>query len=303
MDDELRSVAKRCDGVRCDMAMLVLTDVFARTWQNFLPSKPEPPPTDEFWRVSISAIKTAEPGFLFLAEVYWNLEERLQSLGFDYTYDKTLYDRLVAHDSVGVQKHLLGLPAAVVVRCAHFLENHDERRIASCLSPVQERAAALLILGLPGMRFLHEGQLTGATVRAPVQLLRRPKEPTKQEISSIYEQLLGGLLQTAIGRGPAELLVPLAAGPDNPTGQDFVLVQWQKDGVAFDLVAVNLASHRSQCRAPILLPPASVDAWRVTDLLGVEARVVADSELRNGGLYLDLPQSGTQLLHFEPKRK
>jgi hypothetical protein len=303
MADELRSVAKRCDGVRCDMAMLVLTDVFVRTWQNFPLSQPEPAPTEEFWKASISAVKMIQPGFLFLAEVYWNLEERLQSLGFDYTYDKMLYDRIVAHDSVGVQKHLLGLPPAVVRRCAHFLENHDERRIASYLSPSQERAAALLILGLPGMRFLHEGQLTGAKVRAPVQLLCRPKESANQEISRIYEQFLGVLPQTAIGRGQAELLVPLAAGPDNPTGQDFVLVQWQNGGEAFDLVGVNLASHPSQCRAPLVLPPASVGAWRVTDLLGADAREVADSELRNGGLYLDLPESGAQLLHFEPKRK
>ena len=29
----LTTIAQHCDGVRCDMAMLVLNDVFAQTWQ------------------------------------------------------------------------------------------------------------------------------------------------------------------------------------------------------------------------------------------------------------------------------
>ena len=29
---ELRNIARQCDGVRCDMAMLVLNDVFSKTW-------------------------------------------------------------------------------------------------------------------------------------------------------------------------------------------------------------------------------------------------------------------------------
>src|SRR5688500_834258 len=43
---ELLSVAERCDGVRCDMAMLVLNDVFARNWGGR-------PPATEFWSEAI----------------------------------------------------------------------------------------------------------------------------------------------------------------------------------------------------------------------------------------------------------
>src|SRR5208337_2510940 len=51
MSDLLRAVADRCDGVRCDMAMLVLNDIFGRTWAEF-PANPEPHPSSEFWSLA-----------------------------------------------------------------------------------------------------------------------------------------------------------------------------------------------------------------------------------------------------------
>ncbi|HWH69927.1 MAG TPA: alpha-amylase family glycosyl hydrolase, partial [Candidatus Sulfotelmatobacter sp.] len=183
----LRSVAARCDGVRCDMAMLLLSDVFAKNWKRF-PVAGDAPET-EFWAEAIPVIKEVFPNFLFLAEVYWGLEARLQQLGFDYTYDKELYDRLEARDPAGVQRHVLSLKPETLAAGAHFLENHDEARIASILTPAQHRAAAWVILGLPGMRFLHEGQLTGARLRLPVQLRRRFPEPAQPEIAGMYEQV------------------------------------------------------------------------------------------------------------------
>ena len=172
MTELLESIARRCDGVRCDMAMLVLNEVFGKTWERF-PSTDGQSSAVEFWASATDAVKGAHPGFTFLAEAYWGLEERLQSLGFDYPYDKTLYDRLVSRDAAGVQCHLMAMSSESVAGSAHFLENHDEPRIASVLTPAEHRAAALLILGLPGMRFLHDGQLDGARVRTPVQLARR----------------------------------------------------------------------------------------------------------------------------------
>ena len=130
----LQSLAERCDGLRCDMAMLLLSDVFRKTWERFpfLGSAS----AVEFWQAAIPSIKSDYPDFLFLAEAYWGLESRLLELGFDFTYDKTLYDRLVRRDAASVQRHLLESPSALVARSAHFLENHDEPRIASLLSLV-----------------------------------------------------------------------------------------------------------------------------------------------------------------------
>ena len=294
----LQSIAARCDGLRCDMAMLVLNEVFNKTWERFEVSVP--PPGSEFWASAIFSTKEAHPGFVFLAEAYWGLEARLQELGFNYTYDKTLYDGLMSRDGVGAQRHLLGTSAEAVVGSAHFLENHDEPRIASILSPTEHRAAALLILGLPGMRFLHEGQLSGARRKLPVQLARRPAEPALAEVASLYDQLLTTLPGTAVGQGSGELLKARAAWPDNPTAQSFVIVQWQRQAPEFDLVVVNLAPHRSQCYAPLTLQHLAAHNWAMKDLLGAESYKRSGDDLQNQGLYLDVPPHAAQLFHFEP---
>jgi hypothetical protein len=300
MKELLHTVAARCDGVRCDMAMLLLNDVFAKTWENF-PYAAETPER-EFWADAIPAVKLAHPDCLFLAEVYWDLEGRMQELGFDYTYDKRLYDELFWRNADGAQRRVLGLPREVLARSAHFLENHDEPRIASQLSPAEQRAAALVILGLPGLRFLHDGQLTGARVKIPVQLVRRCVEPVDAEVARIYEQLLAALPSSTVGRGQAQVLSPQAAWPDNPTAQDFIIVQWQTEAPAFDLVAVNLGAHRSQCYVPLNVPELAEHNWAMQDLLGVESYERFGVDLASQGLYLDLPELGAQLFHFEPLR-
>jgi hypothetical protein len=298
MTQLLQSVASRCDGVRCDMAMLLLNDVFAKTWER-LPTTAQPP-VEEFWPGAISAVKKAQPGFTFLAEAYWGLEPRLQALGFDYTYDKTLYDRVVFRDAGGVQRHLLGMGPQAVAASAHFLENHDEPRIAGILSPEEHRAAALLILGLPGLRFLYDGQLCGTRTRIPVQLARRPLEPCQAEVKAIYEQWLTLLPSTAVGRGQGALLKPDPAWPDNPTAQNYIIVQWQSQGPEFDLVVVNLAPHRSQCCTRLAVPGLVEHEWSMKDLAGTEQYRRPGAELQSRGLYLDLPAHGTQVFHFQP---
>ncbi len=300
MRDLLFSVAERCDGVRCDMAMLLLNEVFAQTWANF-PSNAETP-DHEFWGDAVAAVKQAHPDFLFLAEVYWDLEARLLALGFDFAYDKRLYDELFWRNPAGAQARLLGLPRAQLVRGAHFLENHDEPRIAAQLSPVEQRAAALAILGLPGLRFLHEGQLSGAKVKLPVQLARRGPAPVAAAVAEAYDQLLSVLSPSAVGRGEFALLPPREAWPGNPTAQNFIIVQWQAQPPAFDLVVVNLAAHRSQCYAPLTIPQLAEHNWTMRDALGTEAYERFGADLEAQGLYLDLPESGAQLFHFEPLR-
>lgn len=300
MRELLHSVAGRCDGVRCDMAMLLLNDVFSKTWANFPISND--PPAHEFWADAIPAVKQLHPDFLFLAEVYWDLEGRMQELGFDYTYDKRLYDELFWRHAPGVQARVLGRPAELVARSAHFLENHDEQRIASQLTPAEQRAAALVILGLPGLRFLHDGQLTGAKVKLPVQLARRGNEPVDAEVAQAYEEILSALQTTAVGRGEFKLLSPREAWPGNPTAQNFVIVQWQMETPAFDLVVVNLAAHRSQCYVPLAAPQLADHNWAMRDLLGPEKYERFGADLADQGLFLDLPESGAQLFRFEPLR-
>ncbi len=290
----LRFVAAQCDGVRCDMAMLLLNDIFAKTWAHF-PAK-DPGPSSEFWPDTIAAIKKANPGFLFLAEAYWGTEPRLQALGFDFTYDKTVYDRLVQRDFAALQKYLFQTAPGALERGAHFLENHDERRIAGILNPAEHRAAALLILSLPGMRFLYEGELQGRRIQVPVQLGRWPKETANAEILALYQQLFGALKNSAVGRGDWKLLRPVASS-DN-AAQNFFATQWQNSASEFDLATVNLVAQSASCRVQLAVEGLSVGDWKIRDLLGAETRELHGGDLEARGFTVELPANGARLFHF-----
>ncbi|MEW6306414.1 MAG: alpha-amylase family glycosyl hydrolase [Verrucomicrobiota bacterium] len=298
MREQLLAIAEQCDGVRCDMAMLLLEEVFAKTWADFPVNEREV--QGEFWRETITAVKKAQRGFLFLAEAYWNLEGTLQRLGFDFTYDKAWLDHLARGDGPAVQRHLLDHSPPYHRGSARFLENHDEPRIASRLSLEQHRAAALLLLGLPGLRLLHEGQLEGRREHVPVQLARRPIEPVDREVAALYQQLLALLPSTAISRGHAEILQPTEAWEGNFTAAHFVVVQWQAGRNEFDLVVVNLASHRAQCRVRPALGKVARHRWKLVDLLGQEVWRRDGRELEQEGLFLDLPAHGAQLFRCLP---
>ena len=167
--ETLSDIAGQCDGVRCDMAMLLINTIFERTWGNRAGQRP----ATEYWLDVISAVKREHPDFLFMAEAYWDLEWELQQQGFDFCYDKKLYDRLEHDPAESVRLHLCA-DLAYQERLVRFIENHDEPRAASTFSPEKERAAAMTIATIPGARLFHEGQFEGRKVRLPVFLGRRP---------------------------------------------------------------------------------------------------------------------------------
>jgi hypothetical protein len=294
---KLESVAARCDGVRCDMAMLVLNDVFASTWAAFPGGLA---PEMEFWAEAIVAVKRERPDFLLVAEAYWGLEARLQTLGFDFTYDKPLCDLLSESRTADVPRHLLETPPGRVEASVHFLENHDEPRIVSRLDFEAHRAAALVVLGLPGLRLLHDGQITGARIHTPVQLARRLAEPPEPNLTRFYQETLTVLADNDVGRGQGVLLRARSAWPGNATQENFVLVQWQTAVPEFDLVVVNLSAQRAQCYAPLSVPALSNYNWSLRDLLGTEVWGRFGTDLERQGLYLDIAPFAAQLFHFQP---
>jgi len=167
MIGELVKIAGQCDGVRCDMAMLILPDVFERTWG----IRPEP-----FWPAAIAAVRRQHPEFLCMAEVYWDLEWTMLQQGFDYAYDKRLYDRLREGHARPVREHLYaGLDYQS--KLARFLENHDEPRAAATFVPGMHEAAAAITYLSPGLRFFHHGQFEGRKKRISPHLVRAPLEP------------------------------------------------------------------------------------------------------------------------------
>lgn len=298
MTELLVGIADRCDGVRCDMAMLLLNDVFTRTWDHFPIATPQPEAA--FWSEAVGSVKAKYPDFLFLAEVYWGLESVLQSQGFDFTYDKVLYDVLLARNIGGVHYHLMGMLPQHIARSAHFLENHDEQRVGATLGVEELRAASLLILGLPGLRLLHEGQLEGARLKIPVQLVRRAVEDRRPEIEVMYETLLETLKRTSVGKGNVALPRLRSGWPENPTAQNMIVVQWHEKPDEFELVVVNLAPHRSQCLVPVSVPDLAGRQWSMIDLLGKEQYVRSGSDMQDPGLFLDVGPHAAQLFQFRP---
>src|SRR5215471_9980803 len=182
------ALAEQCDGIRCDMAMLLLNEIFESTWGHRAGQRPK----TEYWSEVIPTVRANYPDFLFIAEAYWDREWELQQLGFDYCYDKRLYDRLEHGDPESVRLHLSADPA-YQAKLVRFIENHDEPRAAAIFSCGKEEAAALTAATVPGARLFHEGQFEGRRVRPPVFLGRRPEERPNEEWQSFYERLLAAI--------------------------------------------------------------------------------------------------------------
>jgi glycosidase len=293
----LKGIAARCDGVRCDMAMLVLNDVFEKTWGP--PTPPAASGTPEFWTAAIGAVRREHPRFMFIAEAYWGLERRLQSLGFDYTYDKTLYDHLAHRKPYDVPLHIHGAGPDYIRRGVHFLENHDEPRAAATFALPEHRAAAVATFSLPGLRFIHEGEMEGARRFSRIQLARRPVEPTDRDVLTFYEKLLDALGRSTIGQGRGEVLRPDPAWDGNPTHGCIVAVQWQSESGSFDLAVANLAPHRAQGRIRVTATGVDGGRFQMRDRIGEERYERSGNEMLSPGLYLDLAEHAAHLYRFE----
>ncbi|MCV7225962.1 alpha-amylase family glycosyl hydrolase [Mycolicibacterium komossense] len=185
MAQTLCDIAGQCDGVRCDMAMLTINEVFARTWGDRVGAAPD----QEYWPTIIGAVRATHPGFGFIAEAYWDTEHALQEQGFDFCYDKKLYDRLMDGDAAGVRAHLSSDPA-YQERLVRFAENHDEPRLAAIADPARQRAVAVATLTQTGARLVHHGQLEGRKIHVPVFLGRGPREEIDDDLASFYRSLL-----------------------------------------------------------------------------------------------------------------
>ena len=282
MLDELSRIARQCDGVRCDMAMLALPEVFRRTWGIS---------AGAFWPRVTNAVRAEVPGFLFIAEVYWDLEWTLMHQGFDYAYDKRLYDRLVEGHARPVREHFYaGLDFQD--HLARFLENHDEPRAAATFTHDAHQAAAILTFFTPGLRFFHQGQREGKRARIPVHLGRGPVEDHEPGIAAFYDGLLECLKDPAFRDGGWQILACHPAWDGNGTWNDFVAFSWTGPGDLRRLVAVNYAPHQSQCYVVTPWHDLERRVWRLDDLTGPAIYDRHGEDLTRQGLYLDMPAWG-----------
>ena len=283
---ELLRISRQCDGVRCDMAMLVLNDVFAQTWAERV---------DLLWRAPAAqfwpdAIRRAP--MTYLAEVYWDREYELQQQGFDYTYDKRLLDRLHHGNPSEARGHLHADPA-YGMRLARFLENHDEARCAPTFGR-RLPAAAALTFTLPGLRFFFDGQFAGAELRAPVQLGRWPDDPDRPDLRDFYARLLSAINRPLFHDGTWSLLDVRGAG--DPTFTDLIACAW-RHGTDMAIVAANITDHAAQGLVSVGdLPPG--DAFELRDQLSDRSWRWTRANL-DSGLYVRLESGAAHVFRVQ----
>ena len=292
----LSLLANLCDGLRCDMAMLVTANVFRRTWGGEYE-----PSGAEFWVDAIRALKSEHPRFLMAAEVYWDLEYELQQHGFDYAYDKRLYDGLRGSDPEQIRRHLLA-EMDYQRRLVRFIENHDEERAVAVFGATRSMAVAIAALTLPGMRLIHEGQIEGNVIRIPVQLRRRPAEAPDPALEDSYRRLLSGLKLNPFHEGNWRLLQCREAWSGNNTCGSFVAHRWTK-GDEVLLIVANVSDQPAQCYLPLEFPVLTGCVWALCDLLS-DLRYERDGDaMLHPGLYLDVSGYGHHIFQFRLKNR
>ena len=279
--DTLLALAAQCDGLRCDMAMLMCNDVFARTWGGT-------PPAQEYWPPLIQRVKATHPDFVFIAEAYWDMEWTLQQQGFDYCYDKRLYDRLAHEDAASVRGHLQA-GADYQERLIRFIENHDEPRAAATFGPDRERAAAVAFSTLQGARLFHDGQLDGHRTRIPVFLARGPDEPPDEDLRAFHARLLRAIADSGLRDGQWRLC-DCSGWPDNDSYRRLVAWCWPRA-----LVVVNLSDAPAQARVRLPWTDLAGRTWELTDRLSGERFPRDGDELAAEGLFVALDGWGA---HF-----
>jgi glycosidase len=290
--ETLTSIASQCDGVRCDRAMLLMSSIFEKTWSSRAGGRPGA----DYWPAVISAVKERHPELRFIAEAYWDLEWELQQQGFDYCYDKRLYDRLEHERGEDVRMHLCA-DVAYQEKLARFIENHDEARAAAAFSPEKHRAAALTALTLPGARLIHEGQMEARRVRLPVFLARRPEELPDEEMLSFYGHLLKTLHRGHFLQGDW-LLCETVGWPDNATYRNLVSWCWKR-GPSRCLIVVNLSDVVSQGLIRIPWMELKRRFFWLKDVFTATLYKWSGDEMCNPGLYVDLPPWGFHFFEWQ----
>jgi len=294
MINEMQRISEHCDGVRCDMAMLVLNNIFRRTWGWIKRESGHEIQSGEFW----SAVRHEVPELLMIAEAYWDTEPTLLSLGFDYVYDKRLYDHL-KDDSPAVIRDHLQTDRSLQQKLVRFIENHDEPRSAEVFSTKKLMASAVLVSTLPGMRFYHDGQFEGRKIRLPVQLRRVQDEEPDQEISAFYEKLLFITKKQVFSGGRWELkdISPIF----DESCRNLIAYMWTSDR-DLALVVVNLSGQYSQGVVPLTEEiHSSGSDYILTDELNGQRYERNGRDLINPGLHVILDAYHSHIFHIMKK--
>ena len=222
-----------------------------------------------------------------MAEVYWDLEWTMQQQGFDYTYDKRLYDRLTEGHAKPVREHLYA-DKQYQSKMARFLENHDEPRAADTFGDDMHEAAAVITFLCKGLRFFHQGQFEGKKKRISPHLVRGPVETVNERLRQFYEKLLTIIRKPVLRNGSWQLLGAIPAWEGNGSHDGFICFAWEGSGENL-LAVVNYSTQQAQCYLKLPFENLVDKEWRLQDLFSGTTYVRRGDELRSRGLYLDEP--------------
>lgn len=285
MIEQVHRISEICDGARCDMAMLMLNDTFHQTWESLLGAVKVP--REEFWQEATRAL----PDFIWIAEAYSDSEWALQQLGFKFTYDKRLYDRLRDGFVRDVYLHLKA-DWDFQVRSVRFLENHDEARAATVFGKSRLPAVAVLAATVPGMHFFNDGQFEGFRTQLVVQLARAQEEAADPEVQQDYERILR-IANAPEFHGSGWKLLEVQSADDR-TSVDLIAYMWKSEA-GIKLVVVNLGNGTATGRLYFSDDLLAGKALRFDDLLngGSYDRQIPD--LKRWGLFIKLDGFGAHI--------
>jgi hypothetical protein len=291
MLETLKKIAAQCDGIRCDMAMLLLNDIFSKTWSE----KAGPKPGPDFWTYIIPQVKQKFPGFIFIAESYWDKEPELLKQGFDFCYDKRFYDDL--QESAEKSRKRLMDCSQINDKLLHFLENHDEKRAAGLFSIQRHKALALASLTQPGASLFHDGQLEGRTVRVPVFLSRRQNEPENKDVKEFYVKLLKILQSEAIRKGKWSSC-EVSGWYDNQSCLNLLVWEWLGDHENL-LFVVNLSDQPAQALVKSSYSYLPGRTYQLFDVITGELFIRDSDEMNDPGLFVGLQAWAAHSFHIE----
>jgi glycosidase len=274
-----------CDGVRCDMAMLPLNNIFYNTWIGVLKKYGFEKPEKEFWEEAISQVKIKKEDFIFIAETYWDLEWQLQNLGFDFTYDKRLTDRLVSCNIRSIKDHL-NAEKSYQQKSVRFLENHDEERAIVKLGKEKSIAAAIITNTIPGIAFYFDGQCDGKKIKLPVQLGREPEEKQDEKIKEFYRNLLIITKADIFRKGDWKLLETSPVAESDFSFENLLAWEWRLED-ELRIVVVNYNNSTSRCRLKFSIK-SKTDEIVLTDLLNNITYKRSVKEIYEKGLFVEL---------------
>jgi len=293
MIERVKDIALHCDGLRCDMAMLVLNDVFQRVWGWTNRDNQFKLPAQEFWTQVIAAI----PNLVYLAEAYWDTEWTLQQLKFDFVYDKRLYNRLRYSPPYEVFLHLKA-DMTYQNKLMRFIENHDEPRSVTAFGPDLLPANAALFAGLPGLKLFFQGQMESRQIRLPIQIRQSKTEKNDPIISSFYATLLPVINEDIYHIGVWRLKEVFAH--TDLTNKNLIAYLWKSNGTV-RMTVVNLSRETSIGRVCFQDDVDEEMDYNLEEVFSQNKLTENGKIMAHPGLIFELPPGQARIYKISPK--